>query len=141
MKTMNWKDAIEFCKNLNYAGHNDWRLPTIEELLTLVDRSKYKPALPAGHPFLSGQSSYYWSGSTYAYGTNYAWYVFMDYGFVYNDYKTSSYYVWPVRSGQYDEFGDLLLCRETVNRFTDNGDGTVADNRSGLVWIKDLGEL
>ncbi|MBI3353871.1 MAG: DUF1566 domain-containing protein [Nitrospirae bacterium] len=38
-KCMNWYDALKFIKQLNkqkYAGYNDWRLPTKEELQTLV---------------------------------------------------------------------------------------------------------
>lgn len=35
-KTMNWNDAINYCKNLNEDGHNDWRLPTISELKTTI---------------------------------------------------------------------------------------------------------
>ncbi|MDD2365126.1 MAG: DUF1566 domain-containing protein [Desulfuromonadaceae bacterium] len=78
-----------------------WRLPSIRELGGLVDRSRSNPALPAGHPFTGVQSFYYWSGSTGAGGTGYAWGVYMVYGSV-DSYssKTGSIYVWPVRSGQ-----------------------------------------
>ena len=33
---MNWKDAINYCKNLNENGYSDWRLPNIDELRTLI---------------------------------------------------------------------------------------------------------
>jgi lysophospholipase L1-like esterase len=32
-------------------GHNDWRLPTRDEMLRLVDPTNRSPALPTGHPF------------------------------------------------------------------------------------------
>lgn len=39
-----WKDALFYCENLVYAGHDDWRLPNKDELMTLVDFTKYAPA-------------------------------------------------------------------------------------------------
>ena len=39
-----WKDALAYCESLEYAGHDDWRLPNKNELATLVDYSKSNPA-------------------------------------------------------------------------------------------------
>ncbi len=36
----NWKEALEYCENLTYAGYSDWRLPNKNELTTLLDYSK-----------------------------------------------------------------------------------------------------
>ena len=33
---MNWNQAINYCKNLHEDNHNDWHLPTISELMTLI---------------------------------------------------------------------------------------------------------
>ena len=41
---MIWRDALEYCTELDYAGYSDWRVPNRNELLTLVDYSKSKPA-------------------------------------------------------------------------------------------------
>jgi hypothetical protein len=143
---MNWNDANEYCKNLEFAGHKDWRLPTIEELLSLIDRSNSNLALPTGHLFTGVQANYYWSSSTYADSTDYAWGVYMNDGFVNYGYKTYYsyyFYVWPVRGGHFDSFGDLSFHRmpEDNDRFTDLNNGTILDNRTGLIWIKDLKEI
>ena len=37
---MNWNDAMNYCKNLNKGGNNDWRLPNIDELRTLIQASE-----------------------------------------------------------------------------------------------------
>ncbi len=39
-----WKEALAYCESLEYAGHDDWRLPNKNELATLVDYSKSNPA-------------------------------------------------------------------------------------------------
>ena len=44
-KTMEWDDAMNYCKNLNEGGHNDWRLPNINELRTLIQNC---PATQSG---------------------------------------------------------------------------------------------
>jgi len=77
-----------------------WRLPTKSELESLVDASKYSPVLPAGHPFSAVQANFYWSSSTHAANTSYAWFLNMYDGYVNCDLKSYSYSVWPVRGGQ-----------------------------------------
>ena len=35
-----WKEALEYCEKLTYAGYSDWRLPNKNELVSLLDYSK-----------------------------------------------------------------------------------------------------
>ncbi|MHC5066997.1 MAG: Lcl C-terminal domain-containing protein, partial [Planctomycetota bacterium] len=37
---MDWPTALAYAENLDLAGHDDWRLPTAKELLTIVDYSR-----------------------------------------------------------------------------------------------------
>ncbi len=39
-----WKEALAYCESLEYAGKGDWRLPSRNELATLIDYSKSNPA-------------------------------------------------------------------------------------------------
>ena len=41
----NYAEASDYCKNLNYGGHNDWRAPTVKELFSIIDWSRYDPAI------------------------------------------------------------------------------------------------
>ncbi len=38
--TMNWEQALDWCETLDYAGHDDWRLPDAKELQSIVDYSR-----------------------------------------------------------------------------------------------------
>jgi hypothetical protein len=99
-----WSNALSDANNLSLGlegcstNYTDWRLPNSNELQTLIDKSNFNPALPSGHPFLNVQTSFYWSSTTYAYYTSYAWSVYMYYGDVGIYIKTNYNYVWPVRS-------------------------------------------
>lgn len=85
-----------------FAGHDDWRLPTITELQSIVDLSATGCGLgsPCIDPvFGPTQSSIYWSSSTYQNLPTNAWYVFFSDGFTFTNTKTTSLYVRAVRSG------------------------------------------
>ena len=68
---LNWEDGIVSCEELNsvnggsgYAGTNNWRLPTIHELITLVDYGKSDPTIDSEH-FPDTTSSWYWTSDTH----------------------------------------------------------------------------
>ncbi len=60
-----WSVARRTCAEKSVGGQKDWRLPSLEELASLVDYSVDPPslALPPGHPFVSIKSSVYWSST------------------------------------------------------------------------------
>lgn len=102
--TRNWYQSVTFAYNKVVGGRKGWRVPTAEELATLIDPTQTNPALPAGHPFINVQLDHpYWSGTTI--GTN-AWHLHLNNGEVASDTNktTDSEYVWCVRGGHgYDE--------------------------------------
>jgi hypothetical protein len=95
-----WDQALSYCENSTLAGYTDWRLPTKKELLTIVDYSRYNPAINPTY-FPDTVSSFYWSSTTYANGMHRAWGVHFNYG--YGDLildKDNDNYVRAVRGGQ-----------------------------------------
>ena len=94
--------ANGYCGLTDGSSAGDWRLPNVRELSSLTDPSQYNPALPSGYAtyFTGVQSGSYWSSTTYAAVTTYAWRVLLVDGYVNSSDKTGTYYVWPVRGGQ-----------------------------------------
>ncbi|MBM4387567.1 MAG: DUF1566 domain-containing protein, partial [Deltaproteobacteria bacterium] len=97
--TYKWKDALKYCEDLTLAGYSDWRLPDIKELSSIVDDSKYGPAIDSIY-FPDTKSDWYWSSSSDASDTSFAWGVGFSYGYVDDGYKGNDNYVRCVRSGQ-----------------------------------------
>jgi hypothetical protein len=98
---------LDVLNGVQFAGHDDWRLPTAKELQSLVDYSRLdpeEPDVPAVSPELPGAtaSDYYWSSTAYADFRGIAWYVGFDNGNVnYGGGKARTYdlHVRAVRGG------------------------------------------
>ena len=111
---MPWQEALDKVSDLNAnagaytcggytATYNDWVLPNVNELESLINAEEPDPAVWLNEQgFVDVQlDRYYWSSTTSASITENAWVVYMSGGYVYNDDKSFYYrYVWPVRAGQ-----------------------------------------
>jgi hypothetical protein len=101
-----WHSAVQLCQNVSISGRQGWRLPTIEELGTLVENPDdisggVPTGIPAGNPFFSVQTGGYWSSTTSTTSTTSA--RMMDLtpdGNVLLELKTVPHNVICVRGGQ-----------------------------------------
>jgi len=100
--TQTWLDAQSSCNTRTAGGRKGWRLPTVQELASLVDPNNPggNPDLPPGHPFSNVQSSFYWSATTLALDSLNAWVVDFRDGFMGGGFKELTLHVWCVRGGQ-----------------------------------------
>ncbi len=97
--TKYWVDALSYCENLDFAGHTDWRLPNIKELISIVDLTLYNPVLDTAY-FTSSTSYHYWSSTTYTTFAGSAFIVNRTNGSVQGAGKNSYNYVFCLRDAQ-----------------------------------------
>jgi len=101
--THNWQAALKLADTLNvgagFAGFNDWRVPNIKELNSIVESQCFTPAINT-MVFPNTLSLVYCSSSSYAAGASYAWFVDFSNGHDGAGYKSYYYYVRLVRGGQ-----------------------------------------
>ncbi len=88
-------------ENGGLCGFTDWRVPSFEELRSIVDYSVPDPGptIDTGY-FPNTVSTVFWSASPYANDSDYAWGVFFNNGSDGNGYKGSSSRVRLVRGGE-----------------------------------------
>jgi hypothetical protein len=110
-----WLDFVNAEGGVGFAGHNDWRIPNVKELQSIVDygvgnSTGTQPTV--AEAFNNGvagfcdalscsrtQPDVYWSSSTLAAAPVAAWGVFFNFGFVSNVGKTGTDFVRAVRGG------------------------------------------
>jgi len=158
---LTWTETQVYPATLNaesFGGYDDWRLPTIKELYSLIDFSGTDPSgceseadCPDIVPFID--ADYF----DFAYGDTSAGERLID-----AQYASSTLYVASTPSGTLlfgVNFADgrikgygltifgqdktfFVICVRGnpdygVNNFVDNGDGTVTDQATGLMWQQD----
>ncbi len=87
-----WYGAKFYCKSLTIGEHDDWRLPSREELVSLIDYGRINPAIDPIFKNIVPDS--YWSSTTSSNGNRYAWNVYFHHG---NQHYGTKYFNYHVR--------------------------------------------
>lgn len=158
---MTWEEAVAGAGSFNFAGYADWRLPTIKELYSLIDFSGLDPSGYNGSisgliPFIN--TNYF----SFEYGDESAGERIIDsqfatstidvgdsdfgggnlmFGVNFADGRIKGYPT-GARPGQAQGKTFFILYvrgneNYGKNNFVDNGDNTITDNATGLMWMKD----
>lgn len=94
-KYMTFKEAKDYVSQLQYAGHSDWRLPTLEEAMSLMESEENSDNLNIDSKFDSRQK---WIWTSDLYSASSAWVVSFGNGNCgYGDFYYGGYYVRAVR--------------------------------------------
>ena len=134
---LRWQEAQWRCNRQDSGNRIGWRLPTVQELASLIDPSQQ--ALPDQHPFINVQQAFYWSATSIANNTQAAsaaptntanaWIVSFANGVVATTGKVNRHFLWCVHDRQHV---DPMPTRFVV---LDSYHGqAVLDTETGLVW-------
>ena len=94
-----WDSLVNGANSTELCGFDDWRVPDIEELRSIVDYSRYYPSIDVDY-FPNTESYRYWSASPNANDSGDAWLLYFHYGYDFNYYRSYDSHVRLVRVGQ-----------------------------------------
>jgi len=94
--TKTWKEAIEYCKALKLGDYTNWRLPSINELKSIINRKYINPTISKSFKN-TNITDFYWSSTTLTSSKYYARTVGFNYGYIKGFGKRIKQYIRCVR--------------------------------------------
>lgn len=122
---MDWTNAVSYCSSLTLAGRT-WRLPELKELHEILDFSLAGNSVNLS-VFPNNKAYNYWTNTVVASSPTNAWDIAMNLGYI-----TPLIKIGATMTHTRCVSGPPPL----ADSWTDNGDGTVTDNRTNLIWQK-----
>jgi formylglycine-generating enzyme required for sulfatase activity len=131
---MIFENAPAYCKNLTLGGYNDWRLPTNHELFSINKYDVINPALNTTY-FTKTAAEYWWTSEVRSDDQTKVWVVNAGGGTGAHP-KSETVSAGGSKKIHVRAVRNPITTTFTVDHFKDNGDGTIKDNYTGLIWQK-----
>lgn len=131
---MKIENAIIYCDTLNLAGYSNWRLPTAQESFSILNMQNVNPAINATY-FPNSGADYWWTAERQANDSNKIWCTNAG-GGIGNHPRTETISAGGTKKFHVRAVRDITPLDTIANHFTDNGDSTITDNLTNLIWQK-----
>ena len=131
---MTFENASAYVKSVNLGGYSDWRLPTSSELFSINSYDRVNPALNIIY-FTITAAEYWWTSETRADDASIVWVVNAG-GGVGAHPKSETISAEGVKHFNTRAVRNPKTNTGISGRYKDNGDGTISDSLTGLMWQK-----
>ena len=131
---MTIENAMNYCDTLTLGGFTDWRLPTAHEAFSIQNMQYTNPSLNTSIFPVTG-AEYWWSSNKQANDANKVWCINAG-GGIGNHPKTETISAGGTKKFHVRAVRGIFIPQVISNHFTDNGNGTITDNVTNLLWQK-----
>ena len=131
---MTIENARIYVNTLTLAGFKDWRLPTAHESFSILNHQRVNPALDNTF-FTTTAAEYWWTSDKQANDSTKIWCTNAG-GGVGNHPKSETVSAGGTKKFHVRAVRDVKTPANIACQFTDNRNGTVTDNLTGLTWQK-----
>ena len=131
---MTYENAINYADTLVLGGFSDWRLPSPHEAFSILNHQRPNPALDIAN-FTSTGAEYWWTNARQSNDASKIWCTNAG-GGIGNHLKTETISAGGTKKFHVRVVRNINTPINLTNQFTDNGDGTIKDNITNLIWQK-----
>ncbi len=132
---MTIENAFIYCDTLTLGGYTNWRLPNAHEGFSILNLQNNNPALDILY-FTKTTAQYWWTSDKQVNDANKIWCTNAG-GGIGNHPKTETISAGGTKYFNVRAVRDVITPTVISNHFTDNGNGTITDNLTNLVWQKE----